>query len=318
MSSDHANSMPGQSGAASSVGVLLSNERIKRGISIQQAADYLKLSRSQIEALEADDFERLPGATFVRGFVRNYAKYLELDPAYLMTLMDERVPSVVQHSNAAALAAQQAEAEAEADTPASLASASASISSHESSKMGGKWWILVLLALAGGAYFAVGDWSSIGGGKSSHELAQEQDASHDAEPLGDTASAPMNDAPSDNADAALSEGATNNELPADKTSEANTAEDKNTADPAITHVPEGMEVLKISPRSDSWMEVRDARGERLIYGIQVGGRTREVLGKPPFKMTIGNAVDVDVIYKNEPVSLKPYVKRGTTARLELK
>lgn len=314
MSSDHATSMTGQSGATS-VGVLLSNERIKRGISIQQAADYLKLSRSQIEALEADDFDRLPGATFVRGFVRNYAKYLELDPAYLMTLMDEHVPSVVQNANAAAMAAQQAEVEAEADTPASLSSASASMNSTESSKMSGKWWILVLLALAGGAYFAMGDLPSFSDTQRQPEQVQETEQAETVVESNETqhneASAPVEGSE----DSATDSNSENTTPSAENTAQNAT---QNASDSAITNVPEGMEVLKISPRQDSWMEVRDARGERLIYGIQTSGRTREVAGKPPFKLTIGNATEVDVIYKNEVVSLKPYVKRGTTARLELK
>ncbi len=71
--------VPGSSQSLVSAGVLLSNERVKRGISIQEAADYLKLSRKQVEALENDDYSSLPGTTFVRGFMRNYAKFLELD-----------------------------------------------------------------------------------------------------------------------------------------------------------------------------------------------------------------------------------------------
>ena len=46
---------PQPSSPLQSAGVVLSNERIKRGISIQEVADQIKLSRKQIEAIEADD-----------------------------------------------------------------------------------------------------------------------------------------------------------------------------------------------------------------------------------------------------------------------
>jgi cytoskeleton protein RodZ len=71
-------------------GVLLRQAREASGFTIVDAARQLKLGVRQIEALEADDFSKLPGPTFVRGFIRNYAKLLQIDPqpvleAYLRT-----------------------------------------------------------------------------------------------------------------------------------------------------------------------------------------------------------------------------------------
>ena len=50
------------------------------GLSIDAVAQQLKLAPRQVKALEDDDFAELPGRTFVRGFVRNYARLLRLDP----------------------------------------------------------------------------------------------------------------------------------------------------------------------------------------------------------------------------------------------
>jgi histidyl-tRNA synthetase len=47
-------------------------------------AQQLKLSPRQVRALETDDFTRLPGRTFVRGFVRNYARLVALDPELVL------------------------------------------------------------------------------------------------------------------------------------------------------------------------------------------------------------------------------------------
>jgi len=62
-------------------GVALRQAREARGISLAEAARMLKLAPRQIEAIEAEEFDKLPGLAWVRGFVRNYARFLELDPA---------------------------------------------------------------------------------------------------------------------------------------------------------------------------------------------------------------------------------------------
>lgn len=54
-------------------------EREKRGISTKQIADVLNLPERFIIYLENSEFSKLPGITFTRGYIRNYAKYLELD-----------------------------------------------------------------------------------------------------------------------------------------------------------------------------------------------------------------------------------------------
>ncbi|MGD9787788.1 MAG: helix-turn-helix domain-containing protein [Sulfuricellaceae bacterium] len=81
-----------------SAGTLLRQARENSGFSVVEIARQLKLGARQIEALEEDDFDKLPGPTFVRGFIRNYAKLLQIDPspildAYLRT--DPQSPAQV-------------------------------------------------------------------------------------------------------------------------------------------------------------------------------------------------------------------------------
>ncbi|MDD9884959.1 MAG: helix-turn-helix transcriptional regulator [Gammaproteobacteria bacterium] len=65
------------SGAA---GQRLAAARIEWGASVGEVAAYLNLSDATIEALESGAHERLPGLTFVKGYLRAYAKLLRLDP----------------------------------------------------------------------------------------------------------------------------------------------------------------------------------------------------------------------------------------------
>ena len=67
------------------LGEVFRQTREGRGESIADVAHALKLSPRQIEAIEMERFDLLPGAAFVRGFVRNYARYLGLDPDAMLT-----------------------------------------------------------------------------------------------------------------------------------------------------------------------------------------------------------------------------------------
>ena len=72
-----------------SVGKQLSEARIKQGLSIGDVAGRIKFAPRQVEALEADDFGRLPELAFVRGFVRSYARLLHLDEVALLNTLPQ-------------------------------------------------------------------------------------------------------------------------------------------------------------------------------------------------------------------------------------
>lgn len=61
-------------------GELLRSERERVGFSAEEVAKLLHLSRHALGYLEAGRFDRLPGATFTRGYIRSYARLLKLDP----------------------------------------------------------------------------------------------------------------------------------------------------------------------------------------------------------------------------------------------
>jgi cytoskeleton protein RodZ len=71
-------------------GQMLAQLRGERNLSIADVAQRLKYGARQIEALEAEEFDKLPGATFVRGMVRGYAKLLDTDPQPVLDALDQR------------------------------------------------------------------------------------------------------------------------------------------------------------------------------------------------------------------------------------
>ncbi|MGM0563918.1 MAG: helix-turn-helix domain-containing protein [Pseudomonadota bacterium] len=74
-------------------GAELRAARESRNVSEIELADKLKLSSQVIEALEAEDLETLPAATFVRGYIRAVATELSLDSDALVDQFNRMVPS---------------------------------------------------------------------------------------------------------------------------------------------------------------------------------------------------------------------------------
>jgi len=80
-----------------SAGTILAQKREEWGLSIQEVAANLNLSTETIEALEADEYDSLPGTTFIKGYIRSYAKLLQLDVENLMGNIDlqpERITEI--------------------------------------------------------------------------------------------------------------------------------------------------------------------------------------------------------------------------------
>lgn len=74
------------------IGQKLTQAREALGFSIGDVAERLKLSARQIEALEQDDYTNLPEPIFVRGFLRSYARLLNLDDASIVADLDATLP----------------------------------------------------------------------------------------------------------------------------------------------------------------------------------------------------------------------------------
>lgn len=78
-------------------GQRLKAAREEAGMALADVAERLRLSTSIVKALEADDYERLPGAAFVKGYLRNYARLVGLPADDIANLFqqirDEEQPS---------------------------------------------------------------------------------------------------------------------------------------------------------------------------------------------------------------------------------
>jgi cytoskeleton protein RodZ len=74
-----------------SVGQTLRSLRLARGLSLDEVTERIKFSQRQIEALENEDWEKLPKGVSLRGLIRSYARLLETDEAPLVSSVESLV-----------------------------------------------------------------------------------------------------------------------------------------------------------------------------------------------------------------------------------
>ena len=87
-------------------------EHLKRvrkvcGYSLEDVARVTKINLRYLEAIENDEFSKLPGETFLQGFLRSYAKFLGIKEKEIMLIApkpcQERIEFVSEASNASPL-----------------------------------------------------------------------------------------------------------------------------------------------------------------------------------------------------------------------
>lgn len=290
----------GQSTGAqtANVGHQLRLAREERGLSVDEAAAALKLSPRQVEALEANDWAHLP-KTIIRGFVRNYARYLELDAGPFMAALDSmplpRGPELAVQVGA----------------PVSMPREGGADRRDYLRVVAG----VIVLLLAVLAYFFVPaeTWrstlDSIGELVLVKNVAREPVLDPDKESGREPGATVVTPEPIPVADATS--------IPAEPSSTAPLLEPapvEPVAAPVSPSLPS--EALVFSFAQPSWVEVRDRSGQIVFSQLGQAGSRREVNGQPPFSLVVGNATHVTLQYKGKPVDLSKRSK-DDVARLIL-
>ncbi|HTS21796.1 MAG TPA: RodZ domain-containing protein [Casimicrobiaceae bacterium] len=301
------------------VGASLRSARERAGLSVDQVAQQLKLAPRQVKALEDEDFAQLPGRTFARGFVRNYARLLDLDGDGLLAQLPDAA-----HAPALAAPALHSTSGSMAEVPTTRAVR----------PVFGRWLIPLLLVaciVAAGAYeWYRSGWAVPGEGRRAPVVPSAAGPtappgtarSELANPL---ASAPAEETPGgervDNA-APVSpapEPQTAALPPAAAASVAAEPSAASTPAPAAESTPTAGEApapLVLSYRAASWTQVRDGKGQLVFVRVVPAGSEQAIRGTPPFDVTIGNARAVTLVYRGQPIDLTRYTHQNV-ARVRL-
>lgn len=269
------------------IGAELRRARESRQLSVNEVANALKISVRQVEALEADQWERLPGRTFVRGFVRNYARYLHLDgEAMLVRLAVNETPEAprieVPH-----------QVEAELPQPGR---------GHRRD-MFAMGVAVGMVGLAIAAYFLVPEdfWQpSPAPVKVAEEPGMPPADSTATSTAPSAAQASAAPAPA----AASTAPAETSAAPAPSASSAAPAASTATPGAAPATPAAGTSRLHFQFDQPSWVEIKDSTGKVLVSQLNGAGSSRDVDGVPPFTLVVGNAAHVKLQYKGKDVPME--------------
>jgi len=274
------------------VGGQLRAAREARGMSVAEAAQILKLGQRQLEALESDDWAALPGVTFTRGFIRNYARLLHLDAVPLMERLDREL--VINKPDIALKKDLRASMPEPVGAPQKRDYAFVSV--------GAAALVVALLIY----FFMPNDLSRL--------IAAAQSLLASASrPAAESAQAPAMVAANE---PVLPPGASLGQVINPQSAQAapESASAAQAAAPAATAGNGAAPLLRLAFDKESWVDVRDRNGRVLFQQSGPAGTERDIEGEPPFALTIGYAPGVRVLLRGQPVDLAPHL-RGDVARL---
>ncbi|MCA1773032.1 MAG: DUF4115 domain-containing protein [Halomonas sp.] len=336
-----------------SPGELLARRRQQLDIAIDDVARALNLRPAVVEGLERDDYSEIPVVTYRRGYLRAYAKYLDIDERQILE----------------AYRARFGEADAERKvTPVTV--------TRPPSRIGA--WIfklVTLLIIVALIAVTVMWWQSRGGneppemdssstmdapaeqddtGELTDESSQsdpalssgdpdnatEEDAAlndtaseesnfaaentaednndTDSEPLsGSTDSTPLIDEEEEQeVDPSTDLAATDSESDGDESNDDASGDDSTDSD-ENTGNNDNTNRLELTFNEQSWTEIIDADDQRVLVGLQEPGTSASVEGQPPFRLTVGNVTGVEMRYQGEDVDLTSRAGANNVARFTL-
>jgi cytoskeleton protein RodZ len=317
-------------------GETLRQARETNGWSLAEVALKLNLTVNALTNLEAGAFDKLPGHTFARGYIRAYAKLLGMDQTVLVQQFDQSTGTDSQGSNVHSLG--------RIEEPVRVSHTILRIVS-----------LLLLVAVIGGGFVWWQDQTS----QRAKDLAILSPEHVEVEGADGTTQIHPLDEPEDQAVVeGQAEGATALALP-----QANTAAEAEVNAPAATPTTPSAPVQTTAPAAatpatpapavpvvpapvvtapvalsvpsvatpaavvgqgqvslqftaDCWTQVTDGTGKVLLSGLKRKGENVSVSGKPPFAVRLGYARGAQLSYNGQVVDVAPFTS-GETARLKL-
>ena len=299
-------------------GRYLLKARENQKLRIEDVAIELRLIPSQVTALEEDDYSAMPEVTYVRGYLRNYARLLGLSPDEIL-LAHARITRNDDFGKVAVSPVGEKEIHT-----AGLGVKLLGVFILVAAIAGVVYWYLdrdadqpVTVAVTPEPAAPVTEEVPTGSSKLSFA---------DPEPAPAPAVQVAVDAvEADEQPAAASVQQDSTAVaPAVTESEAGQMQTENVEPVSATEpvadqpaeIASDMGQLVISYEKSCWTDIRDASGKKLVYKTIPAGQTITLEGKTPFTLFFGFAVGVDLKFNGESIDLKQHT-RGVFARLTL-
>uniref|UniRef100_UPI0035C76A5E cytoskeleton protein RodZ n=2 Tax=Gammaproteobacteria TaxID=1236 RepID=UPI0035C76A5E len=303
-------------------GERLRQAREQLGLSQQAVAERLCLKMSTVRDIEEDNLSADLASTFVRGYIRSYAKLVRLPEDELLPMLAKQAPLKVAKV-----------------APMQSFSLGKRRKKRDGWLMSFTWLIVFVVVGLTGAWW----WQN-------HKAQQEEivtmadQSSAQLSQNNEGQSVPLTDSNADNSAPLADNGSTpvdtgvapqQSQTPA--VSGSATAQQPAVVSPSQTTLPETMPAAPTAPlptadagvtapavdpnalvmefSADCWLQVSDANGKTLYSGSQKSGGKLSLAGTAPYKLTIGAPAAVQIQYQGKPVDLSRFVKSNRVARL---
>ena len=282
----------------SDFGSLLAEARKTRNYTVAEISGHLKIPENTIIILESNDLEALPAPTFAQGYIRAYAKFLEISEEAVLEKYYLAVPN-----------ASAADLKPRSNLPGEASSQSPLVKS-----------VTILLIIAGIAAVIFGSFTYY------QEKAGVMEGELDARApgfVGNSLDSPGSNRLNFDRDEPVAEDRQAD--PYESIERTTTELDDVTETEVIeTEVVEQVEdvaeealsendKIEFFAENGSWMEVRDANKSRLFYNMVPVGGSKVLTGKAPFSITMGNATTTRVVINDLDVDMTDYIRSNNTA-----
>ncbi len=275
-------------------GQMLSEARKKLSLSTEDIAEKLNFKPSLVTDIEQDIFDQKLPATFNRGYLRSYAKLVNIDTAEVLSAYDMLGIAEVQRS--------------EMQSFSNLTEKQA-----EHSRL--MWLSYLIVAILFG--LMVLWWLQ----------APEPVVSEEVKPIVEQVTASTENSVTDansqgsqqaelvaNNQATLSETALVQEKQLAVEKAVATSEDQTDIDVQPSRqndVEDKQQILDVSTAvftfsGDCWVNIYDATGERIAWGVKKSGYIMTVSGKPPLKVTLGKPELAAIVFDGQLVDMSPF------------
>jgi len=303
-------------------GERLRQAREQLGLSQQAVAERLCLKMSTVRDIEEDNLSADLASTFVRGYIRSYAKLVRLPEDELLPMLAKQAPLKVAKV-----------------APMQSFSLGKRRKKRDGWLMSFTWLIVFVVVGLTGAWWwqnhkAQQEEIVTMADQSTAQLSQNSEGqsvpltdsnADNSAPLADSGSTPVDTGvvPQPSQTPAATGSATAQQpavvspsqttLP--ETTPAAPAAPLPTADAGVAAPAVDPNALVMSFSADCWLQVTDASGKTLYSGSQKSGGKLSLAGTAPYKLTIGAPAAVQIQYQGKPVDLSRFVKSNRVARL---
>jgi len=296
-------------------GSVLAVARKTKNYTIEDVSEYLKIPVQTIKAIEESSVDNLPPSTFTQGYIRAYAKYLEISEQSVLDMYDRAVP----HDNAAEL-------KPRSNLPGETNSQSPLVR-----------LVTILLLVAGIAAVVFGSYQYY---QKKAGVMESELESKERSFTGNSLDSPGTQQLNIQQKARLTdddeliveqsdpfENMSDNDQPEIETEVAEVFTEPETVPETVPEaVPEVRAVviedvkaaekdtLEIIAHKGSWIEVIDASQARLLYNMVPEGGHKVLIGQAPFRISLGNAKSTRIVINDLEVDMSKYIRPNNTAK----